>query len=166
MTSPRDTRLQDGLRIAARQDLEEFVEVFLLPEGEIYLAPQPDGTALVSLLMEERTLSRFSAATTEAAFMETLRSCPFAFRHLEHAERITPHTEGLAAVVGRDDLVAVLAQGEREQRLNGLLVVDEEDARGVLEHGVSAQGTPSYPANFACSTRGSTAPPSSRSSSR
>src|SRR3954447_21347429 len=42
--------------------------------------------------------------------------------------------ERLAAVGRPDDVVAVLLQGEAEQRLDRLLVVDEEDARGAVCH--------------------------------
>src|SRR4051812_2475935 len=37
-----------------------------------------------------------------------------------------------------DDLVAVTLQGKRQERLNGLLVVDEQDARGAVCHDLPA----------------------------
>ena len=42
--------------------------------------------------------------------------------------------ERLAAVGGLHDLVAVALQREREQRLDGLLVVDQEDAGASIRH--------------------------------
>ena len=70
--------------------------------------------------------------------------------HVEHDEvegRLAEAVERLAAVGRLHDLVAVLAQREGEQRLDRLLVVDEQDAGRVLEHVLYGQGTPSYPAD-------------------
>lgn len=87
---PRRARF--GLRTHFRdvQGSEEFVDVYLLHEGEIYVAPQPDGTALVSLLLEQKAMRRFSEDATERAFMETLRSCAPVVERLAQAERISP----------------------------------------------------------------------------
>ena len=65
--------------------------------------------------------------------------------HVEHDEverRLAEARERLAAVGGLHDLVAVLAQRVGEQRLDRLLVVDEQDAGRVLEHVGSGQGRP------------------------
>jgi flavin-dependent dehydrogenase len=72
------------------EDLGDKVEVFLIPGGEIYVAPQREpGTALVSLLLEERELARFTERTQDA-FDETLRTCPFLKVRMRRSSRLTP----------------------------------------------------------------------------
>ena len=59
--------------------------------------------------------------------------------HVEHDEvegLLGEARERLAAVRGLHDLVAVALQRERQQRLDRLLVVDQEDARGAVRHDV------------------------------
>ena len=65
-------------------------------------------------------------------------------------------SQRLAAVVRGDDLVAVLAQRVGEQRLNRLLVVDEQDPR---RRSSAAQGTASVPQGAACTPRTRDRPP-------
>ena len=48
--------------------------------------------------------------------------------------------ERFRAVGGLHDLVAVALQRERQQRLNRLLVVDEQDAGGAVCHDLSTGG--------------------------
>ena len=48
--------------------------------------------------------------------------------------------ERLAAVAGRDHLVALLAQRVGEQRLHGLLVVDEQDSSRLLSRRAGRPG--------------------------
>lgn len=72
------------------EDLGDRVEVFLIPGGEIYVAPQREpGTALVSLLLEESELARFKERTQDA-FDETLRTCPFLKVRMRSSSRLTP----------------------------------------------------------------------------
>ena len=57
--------------------------------------------------------------------------------HVEHdeVERLLGEARERLAAVGRlHHLVAVALQRERQQRLDRLLVVDEEDARGTVRH--------------------------------
>ena len=56
---------------------------------------------------------------------------------------IAPEQIHTVAVVGAGHVVPVLAQRIAEQGLDRLLVVDQQDARGVLEHLRDSQGTPS-----------------------
>ena len=89
--------------------------------------------------------------------------------HVEHdeVERLLGEARERLAAVGRlHDLVAVLAQREGEQRLDRLLVVDEQDAGGAVGHVRYDRVRAELPCGFACSTRGSTAPRSSRPCSR
>src|SRR5262249_51636287 len=55
--------------------------------------------------------------------------------HIEHDEvegLLVEPTQGLLAVARLDNAVAVALQGIGEQRLDRVLVVDEEDGRGIL----------------------------------
>jgi flavin-dependent dehydrogenase len=80
--------------------LGDKVEVFLIPGGEIYVAPQREpGTALVSLLLEEGEFGRFANRTQEA-FDETLRACPFLKDRMRGSSRLTPIL-GLGPLGGR-----------------------------------------------------------------
>ena len=136
--------------------------------GDVVVGAQLEAEDLVDLLgLGREHDDRHRGARAHApAHLEAVQAREHDVEHDEVEGRLAEAGERLAAVGGLHDLVAVLAQREREQRLDRLLVVDEEDAGRVLEHVLSGQGTPSYPADFACSTRGSTAQPSSRSSSR
>lgn len=67
--------------------LGERIEVFLRKDAEIYVAPQPEGTALVAVLLEEDARKRFTGRTREA-FEETLAACPGLRARLRGAERI------------------------------------------------------------------------------
>ncbi|MBI3548869.1 MAG: NAD(P)/FAD-dependent oxidoreductase [Elusimicrobia bacterium] len=67
-------------------DPGDRVEVTLLDGGEAYVAPQPRGEALVSLLVEEHALARFAGRTKEA-FQEMLFSAPALKSKFEGAAR-------------------------------------------------------------------------------
>lgn len=54
--------------------LKDLVEVYFLDGAEIYMAPQGQGNALVSILAETETMRRFAGRTQEA-FAEILGSC-------------------------------------------------------------------------------------------
>jgi hypothetical protein len=135
--------------------------------GDVVVGAELEAEDLVDLLGlgREHDDRHRRARAHPPADLEAVEAREHDVEHDEVEGRLAEAGEGLAAVGGLHDLVAVLAQRKREQRLDRLLVVDEEDAGRVLEHLVSGQGTPSYPADFACSTRGSTAQPSSRSCS-
>ena len=62
--------------------------------------------------------------------------------HVEHDEveaLLGEAVERLAAVARGDDLVALLAERVRQQRLDRLLVVDEQDASRGLTHAEQAR---------------------------
>ena len=83
--------------------LADLVEIFLLPRGEVYVAPlRASGTALVAVLFEAGELPRFRAGA-EAAFRDTLAGCAL----LSGARRITP-VRGLGPLGG----AALRCEGE------------------------------------------------------
>ena len=89
-TLPRRARYGLRTHYDKIEGLADKVEVFLIPGGEIYVAPQREpGTALVSLLLEESEFVRFAGRTQEA-FDETLRACPFLSERMRTSARLTP----------------------------------------------------------------------------
>jgi len=65
--------------------------------------------------------------------------------HVEHDEvepLLAEAGERLTAVRGTHDLVAVLLQRVAQQRLDGLLVVGQQDAQGAIGHGVNWRSAP------------------------
>jgi hypothetical protein len=64
-----------------------------------------------------------------AADLEAVDLRQHQVEHDEVERLLLEAVEGLAPVGRQDDVIALLAQRVRQQRLNRLLIVDEQDAR-------------------------------------
>jgi len=86
-------------------------------------------------------VARTAAARSQPA--ADLEAVDPGHHHVEHdqVERLLAEAgERLAAVGRAHDLVTVLAQRVAQQRLDGLLVVGQQDAQRAVGHGVNCQG--------------------------
>src|SRR3954453_2123644 len=119
--------------------------------GDVVIGAELEPEDLVDLLgLRREHDDRHGAARPEAP--ADLEAVEPRHHHVEHDEverRLAEARERLLPVRRLDDLVAVLAQGVAEERLDRLLVVDEQDAGCAVEHGPSrSKGTRSYSARF------------------
>ena len=89
-SAPARKRYGLSARLTGIEGLGDFVEVFLLGGGELYLTPQSGiGRATVALLLERPTLTD-TAQGREAAFWRLARSHPALAPRLERAGLETP----------------------------------------------------------------------------
>ena len=140
MPAAAQRRLHAAAELAQRERL-----------GDVVVGAELEAEDLVDLLgLRGEHDDRHGAARAQApAHLEAVEP---GHHHVEHDEverRLAEARQRLPAVDRLHDLVAVLAQRVAEQRLDRLLVVDEQDAGRSVEHLPSRyQGTRSYPPGF------------------
>ncbi len=83
-----------------------------------------------------------AARPQPAADLEAVHPGHHRVEHHQVERLLAEAGERLAAVGGAHDLVAVLLQRVAQQRLDGLLVVGQQDAQGAVGHGVTVRAPP------------------------
>ena len=142
-------RVAPGHARAAQRGLDAAAELAQRERlGDVVVGAELEAEDLVDLLgLGREHDDRDGAARPQApADLEPVEP---RHHHVEHDEvegRLAEARQRLAAVDRLHDLVAVLAQRIAEQRLDRLLVVDQQDAGWAVDHLPSRyQGTHSYP---------------------